>query len=183
MDNTTESIEQKERALFEAHMRKEGWGGWSICVTNGLYHDGAVERMWRVWKARAALSSTTDSASPSAPRQGERIAATKDVAVTNYGDRAPPAQSGKDAEQRPSFTSGYVRGYKDAMKTVSPVAAPQEAPQQEPVAWKVQDEQDFKRPGTGTCFTTSFRPIEGMHLHVTPLYAAPVSTTSAKEPE
>lgn len=50
--------DQKERALFEAHMRKDGWGGWSLSRSevNGLYADGVVNRFWEVWKARSALS-------------------------------------------------------------------------------------------------------------------------------
>lgn len=50
-----------ERRLFEAHMRKDGWGDWSLSRSemNGLYADGGVERYWKVWQAarRVALSA------------------------------------------------------------------------------------------------------------------------------
>lgn len=63
-----------ERRLFEAHMRKDGWGGWSLSRSevNGLYADGVVNRFWEVWKARSALSlpvphDATRAADPAPP--------------------------------------------------------------------------------------------------------------------
>lgn len=112
MDNTTDSMEQRGRALFEAHMRKEGWGGWSLerSPTNDLYNDGTIERMWRVWQAAFAAQPAV----PSAPTN-EQIT---EIAA-KYAGQIPSGSH--------SVTAALIRlGIKEALSAAQR-AAPQDA--------------------------------------------------------
>jgi hypothetical protein len=73
MDKSFDPVEQRERSAFELHMRKDGWGDWSLFRDNVVYNDGAIERMWKVWQARAVQAQATVP-------EGMRIASIEECA-------------------------------------------------------------------------------------------------------